>query len=450
MRSSSLAFVLLALPFSFAACGSNNESTGGAAGAGASAGAAGTGGAGGAPGLPCDVAKILATSCQSCHSAKPVYGAPMPLVTYDDLHAPLKSDPTKKVYERISLRIHDDKSPMPPPPNERLGAADTVILDNWVQQGAPKGTADCGGAGSGGTGGTGGAGGVPLSCTPDVKLQPATPWVMPKDTTDEYVCYGVDVPVNEKRHIIALAPLVDNPTIVHHMLLFAMDQSVGSTPVACSGGMSGGRLVGVWAPGGGALELPAEAGYAIEGTAHFALQVHYSNLMHLDGEKDSSGYQLCTTNQLRPNDADILAFGTWSFTVPAQGSADITCDFPVPVGAPITHGIAGMPHMHKLGTKISTTLIPGGGGATVDLGTADPWNFESQIWTPLDETAVVKPGDTVRTRCAWDNPTSSDVHFGETTASEMCFGFYLYYPRISFPGWSWGLPAFQSKCAPTQ
>lgn len=368
----------------------------------------------------------------------------MPLVTYADLHAPLKSDGSKKVYEQITTRIHDANDPMPPPPNNALSAADAAALDAWVAAGAPSGEGGCGGSS-----GTGGSGGSPsLSCTPDLKLQPATPWEMPEQTQDIYVCYGVDVDLAEKRHVTALAPLIDNATIVHHMLLFSSKSAYSSTPQPCSGSNMG-QLVGVWAPGGGALELPVEAGYPIEGTAHFILQVHYSNLMGLSGEKDSSGYQLCTTKELRPNDADILAFGTFSLNIPAQSSADITCELDLPAITPTLHGIAGMPHMHKLGTAMSTTLHPGGGGAPVDLGTANPWNFESQVWTMLGADAVLKPGDKVSTRCAWDNPTSQSVHFGEETSDEMCFGFMMYYPRIATPGWQWGAPAYASTCGPT-
>jgi cytochrome c551/c552 len=445
MRNRSLLFfALFSLPLSLAACGGGNNPTGG--GGTSSGGSGGSGGAGGAPtaGLPCDVDDILAKSCRSCHASAPKFGAPMPLVTHDDLHAPLKSDPSKQVYEQITTRIHDAQSPMPPPPNPSLSDADAATLDAWTAAGAPTGEGNCGGSGAGGDGG----GGPVLSCTPDVLLQPATPWEMPQQTTDTYVCYGVDVPVGGKRHVTALAPLIDNSTIVHHMLLFSSATPFSSTPQPCAGSNMG-QLVAVWAPGGGALELPEEAGLPVEGTAHFILQIHYSNLMGLAGEKDASGYQLCTTDQLRPNDADIMAFGTWSFTIPAQGSADITCDLDVPGITPTLHGIAGMPHMHKLGTYLSTSILPGGSGAPVDIGTADPWNFESQVWTMLGKDTVIKPGDKVRTRCAWDNPTAKDVHFGEQTSDEMCFGFLMYYPRIQTQGWQWGAPALASTCTPT-
>ncbi|MFO0593360.1 MAG: peptidylglycine alpha-amidating monooxygenase [Polyangiaceae bacterium] len=448
MRDRPLLVLSTMISLAISACsGGNDTGTGGSGGATTTSTTSGTGGSGGASGLPCDVDAILKSHCQSCHGASPVYGAPMPLVTSADLHAPLKSDASKMVYEQISTRIHDAKTPMPPQPNAPLSDADAATIDAWVSAGAPDGSADCGG---GGTGGTGGAGGAPgLSCTPDLKLQPAAPYEMPQATADAYMCYGVDVSFGQKRHAIALAPLIDNPTIVHHILLFTAKSSYSSTPKPC-GNAAMGQLIGVWAPGGQALELPAEAGYPLDGDTHFVLQVHYSNLMHLDGQKDSTGYQICTTDALRPNDADILAFGTWTIDVPAQGTSDVTCDLKVPAVLPTMHGIAAMPHMHQLGTAISTVNHPADGGADIDLGKADPWNFQSQAWQILDpKTALIQGNDTISTRCAWQNPTNKDVHFGETTSDEMCFGFLMYYPRIAASGFEWGTPAASSTCSPT-
>jgi hypothetical protein len=185
----------------------------------------------------------------------------------------------------------------------------------------------------------------------------------------------------------------------------------------------------------------------MEGTTHYVLQIHYSNLMGLDGQQDSSGYRLCTTDELRPNDADIVAFGTSSINIPAHGSLDVTCEYPIPNGVPDLHIISGMPHMHKLGTYIGSRLMPGGGGAEVDLGTADPWNFESQDWTTV--TATARAGDRVRTRCAWENPGNTNVTFGEETSDEMCFAFAMYYPKIEAPNFFWALPAALSSCQPT-
>ena len=46
-------------------------------------------------GLPCDVDSLLARQCRSCHGTKPIGGAPMSLVSYDDLAAASPSDASK-------------------------------------------------------------------------------------------------------------------------------------------------------------------------------------------------------------------------------------------------------------------------------------------------------------------------------------------------------------------
>lgn len=444
---SSLTFISV---LAAAACGggssTNTETTGSGSG-GNGSGGNGSGGTASTGGLPCDVAKILADNCVKCHSAPPVFGAPMPLTTHDALMASAKSDPASKIYELVGKRIHDATKPMPPPPNAILSASDQKVLDDWIAQGAPASTENCGGTGTGG-GGQGGGGAV--GCTPDVELGPSAAYDMPQNVTDAYMCYGVELSFPAKRHITGILPRINNATIVHHMLLYQSDTAVSSVPAPCSGGGSAGwRLAAVWAPGGEAFEFPPAAGLPIEGSSHYVVQMHYSNLNMLSGQKDSSGFDLCTTDQLRPNDADILAFGTLNINIPANGKSDITCNLTIPPGVlqPNTHIIGSMPHMHKLGKIIRTDIFPGGSGSPLLMTERDPWNFDSQYWDSLD--VPLKQGDKVTTRCYWENPTNKSVGFGEQTSDEMCFAFAMYYPKIELAQFNWLLPATSSQCGPT-
>jgi hypothetical protein len=415
--------------------------TGGGGGGGNGGGA---GGAATAGQLPCDVADVLGSHCTTCHAASPKYGAPMPLVTYADLMAPGVSDPSKHVYELVENRIHDEIRPMPPAPNARLGASDTQTLDAWIGAGAPAATDSTCGAGGGGQSGSGGSGGAAPACKPDTPVIPSSSFTMPKDTDDIYICYGIDVETSQEKQVIGLLPKLDNESIVHHMVLFQADAAADPGPTPCSiTGALGWRILTIWTPGSEGFVLPAEAGIPLDSTTHYVVQVHYNNLAHRAGQTDHSGFELCTTTDLRPNEADVLAFGSENFTIPAHGSLDMTCDFQIPESIPETHVIGATPHMHKLGTVISTHAGP----AAADLGTRDPWDFNAQYWSSFDQ--VIHGGDTVSTRCAWANPTSNAVSFGEFTEDEMCFSFTMYYPRITAPGWSWSVPATQSKCSPT-
>jgi hypothetical protein len=365
----------------------------------------------------------------------------MPLVTLDDLTRPAVSDPKRKVYELLKERVHNDQSPMPPPPNARLVAEDTKVLDDWIAASAPGSADKC----NDGTSGEDPGAGAP-SCTPDISVVPKTPFLMPQDESDVYICYGIEVNVAEKRHITAFVPHIDNSKIVHHMLLFQTDAAQPAGPLPCNS--TSGRIISVWAPGVKGFELPPQAGMPLQGTTHYLLQVHYNNLQGLSGEKDASGIDLCSTTSLRPNDADVLALGTFGIDIPAHGSLDKTCDLTVPAGSQDLHIVGAMPHMHKLGTTISTVYRPGGVGVPIDLGSRETWDFANQYWTTLDQ--VVRAGDKVSTRCAWNNPTDKNVTFGENTDNEMCFSFTMYYPKIEAPNWNWTVPAlFLSQCGPT-
>lgn len=390
--------------------------------------------------IPCDVDAILETNCRKCHSAEPQYGAPMPLVTFGDLHAPSKSDPNKQVYELIAGKIASDVEPMPPPPNERLSADARATLTAWTNGGA----VSANGTGCGVVAQDGGPD-PGITCSPDLQIGPGSVYEMPAGAGDEYVCYGVDITRPSPTHIVAFSPRIDNTKIVHHIVLFETTSSYGTTPRPCSAGASlQWRMVMGWAPGGKGLELPPDVGFPISPSGtHYVVQMHYSNPQALTGQKDTSGFSFCTAAP-RTYEADVLAFGTQDIHMSAPGPYKKDCSITVPSSLVDKHFIASMPHMHKLGTAMSTTLTPKAGGPDVDLGTMANFSFNTQAWLPLD--GVTKEGDTIRTVCEYNNTTGGPVNFGENTADEMCYSFTMYYPKVASFVWSWALPSITSTC----
>ena len=390
-------------------------------------------------GLPCGVEAILRQQCQACHGDPPRFGAPIPLVSFADLHAPSTLDPAQKVYQRVGVRIHDDAAPMPPPPSPSLSDADRKALARWIAAGAPSSDEAC-------TPGDPSPAPIdtPLSCKPDRRLAPAAPIPVPT-AADTLRCYGIDVTPGSKRHVIAVAPRIDDAALLHHLTLFQANGPVSSTPEDCGpNGALGWRALSVWAPGAQPIELPPEAGFPEEGTTHYVVQVHYQNLNHLDGHMDTSGFDLCTTAELRPNDADVLAFGTQSFTIPAQSQLDIGCCYEAPAALEGRSLIYALPHMHRLGTSIATVL-ENGVDPEVDLGKRSPWQTGNQYWSPI--SAVVHEGDRITTRCTWKNTKPFDVGFGESDDDEMCWSFTLYYPKAP-ASFDWTLPSQSSVCKP--
>jgi hypothetical protein len=328
---------------------------------------------------------------------------------------------------------------MPPSPNARLSEADRATLRAWADAGAPSSTEICST--------TPDPKPTPsVTCTPDLSMRPVAKWTMPKNTKDEYVCYGFDIEKTSPSHVIGFEPRIDNTKIVHHLLLFQAPSSATPTPTPCNaGGGPGWRIITGWAPGGKGMELPPEAGFPLSTTekTHYVMQIHYSNLTGLEGETDASGYDLCT-GPPRANEADVVAFGTLKFNIPAT-SQPFTRDCTVTIPAQLAGKklISALPHMHKLGTGLTTTLERSG-QAPVDLGAAPNFSFDNQTWYPIE--AETKTGDVIRTKCTWTNDTGMPVGFGEETSKEMCYSFTTYYPRVESSVWNWQLPAYGSTC----
>jgi cytochrome c553 len=91
-----------------------------------------------AAGLPCDVTTVLA-KCTSCHGQPPTGGAPIPLVSRDDLVRASDVDPSQTVVQRAVARMMDTNAPMPPKPADPATGADIATLQGWIDQGMPVG-----------------------------------------------------------------------------------------------------------------------------------------------------------------------------------------------------------------------------------------------------------------------------------------------------------------------
>jgi uncharacterized membrane protein len=93
---------------------------------------------GGATALPADVDDVLERRCRACHGDPTQMFAPMPLVSWEDVQAPLpapRDDET--VFHAIGVRIHDMRYPMPPVTFPQLTGGERDALDRWIERCAP-------------------------------------------------------------------------------------------------------------------------------------------------------------------------------------------------------------------------------------------------------------------------------------------------------------------------
>ncbi|MEP7050345.1 MAG: hypothetical protein ABJB12_08340 [Pseudomonadota bacterium] len=147
----------------FAGSGGASSDTGAggmnALGGGSAVGGTSSGGACAVDALPSEVQTMLRNQCSTCHGASPLAGLPS-LMTYANLTAPSKTDPTKTNAVLALARMQSATLPMPPAPGARVSATDVSGLQAFISAGYPKPSCPTGGGGSGGGGASGGSGGA--------------------------------------------------------------------------------------------------------------------------------------------------------------------------------------------------------------------------------------------------------------------------------------------------
>jgi hypothetical protein len=411
--------------------GGSSGGSSGTGGSGSTGGSSGTGGSGGGavdPGVfPCDVGGIVSSRCLDCHSDPPRFGAPMPLVTWADTHADSAAYPGQKIYQRMAARVADPRLPMPQPPNAPLTPAQILIMQNWADAGAPQGdagttcmtTMDDGGVPDSGYQTTPG-------CAPgDTMLNVVAPMTDIPQKTDYYECFAQTVSLPSKRHAIKIDKVIDNAQVLHHVVLFR-DTLKQSQPVELGCGIhTSWQALYAWGPGAGPMIPPANVGLPINDGDQLVIQIHYNNPTSVMGQ-DSSGAYLCLTDQLRTNEAGVLAIGPTQFSLPPNCPAVSVSGNCTNILNTTYNVFTVWPHMHVRGRAMETVLQHSG---SADLNVTDRpnYSFGSQFLEMAN--FQFQHNDTLVNTCTWDTTGApGNVNFGEATTDEMCFNFLYMYP----------------------
>jgi hypothetical protein len=87
----------------------------------------------------------------------------MALVSYSDLTAPSKSDPSQRVIDVVVARMQSASEPMPPAPLARAASSEIATLRAWIASGLPTGS--CGSSAGAAVDGASDPYGTPTVCT---------------------------------------------------------------------------------------------------------------------------------------------------------------------------------------------------------------------------------------------------------------------------------------------
>ena len=420
--------------------------------------------------LPCDVSKIMVKSCQTCHGATPIGGAPMSLVTFDDFQKPAPTQPTKKVYQVVQERVHDTKRPMPPV--DTLSTTELAAIDAWVKGGALSGAAADAMCDTKPVGNPAEMEHTRGRITPgpnetcyDFKVHQSqtevddNPFEIAPGEIYEQFYYNVPWPAGSVA--TAYATVADNAQVLHHWLLFSTNelQTHGAhiyAPVPTLIGADPVLLAG-WAVGGPNLKAPEKVGFELPdpGARTINVQWHFYNSTP-QPQKDKSLVQICTVPKaMKEHIGGVTWLGTedlngnvWTGGAgmpPNQESTFKTTCFPGRFGLAADqsiHIIGFEPHMHRIGKRMQTSVRHMDG--TLESIFDKPFVFGNETHYYVDYE--LKPGETLETSCTFMNDTNKGIPFGESTDTEMCYQFTFAYPAHAISNGAFSLLGVTDTC----
>jgi hypothetical protein len=360
---------------------------------------------------------LVDTYCGKCHGEEPQFGAPFPLLDYDELMA---GEPGERKVDRMAKRMLDRT--MPPPPNAQLPHTALDTLVEWTTCGQQHPDHSEG-----------------LQASATVWQAPSDPpantesfdvtaseFEVGIDTLDHYQCFVVDAPIDADRFMKRFEPVVDDGRVVHHLLV-SIDRNSTETrdSFRCNGFPPGDGYVYVWAPGQGPIEFD-DGGLRITPGDKFVLQIHYNNGAGAQDVRDSSGFRVYH-DAPEGTEFGLASVGSSLIFVPpnSEGQAEGSCTVQRDVFIR-----ASWPHMHEIGSAFET-IIERADGTEEMLIDLTGWSFEAQLI--YDTPVHLQPGDKLKTTCKYDNPYDETVTFGEGTRDEMCFNFLYISPPMSSP-----------------
>jgi len=358
------------------------------------------------------VRPLVERYCGTCHGETPNFGAPISLLDPSQLLSTHVHG--ESVAALMAARLADGS--MPPVGMPRLPQADANAIAAWASCGAVT-VPEASGLVSSRSPFLAPADAPTGLQTVDMR---APGYSVGPDVADDYHCFVFDAPVDAPRFVRRFEMVFGETAVLHHLILIRDIEhrtTVGDFNCYDGSGMpAGSQYVYAWAPGQSALEFPA-GGLRITPGDRYVVQIHYNNGRHLAGVRDTSGVRMFLGPVEGP-EYGMIAIGPTSFSLPPHVRTPATsrCTF-----TSDTTVLAGMPHMHLLGTDFAETITRAGSTASEPFIRLSGWSFGTQLFYALPTT--LHAGDVVTTTCTYMNTRDETVGSGENTTDEMCFDF---------------------------
>jgi hypothetical protein len=170
---------------------------------------------------------------------------------------------------------------------------------------------------------------------------------------------------------------------------------------------------------GDSLPIPEGASFRVRGGQTIMLNTHFINTT----SDPFDGYTVIDIKFAEVDEdrtiATLFPVGGMAFEVPAGSQGDFTTECVVPERMELV-GMSN--HMHDWGDT-AITEVERANGEVIVLRDDRTWSYEMQFkaeWEfwHIQDPFIIEAGDTVRTRCTWENTTDQPLAYPR----EMCFG----------------------------
>ncbi len=253
---------------------------------------------------------------------------------------------------------------------------------------------------------------------------------------DGFMAYqNVLVPTNlaEDRWVKAVQIVPTDPSVVHHVLVFALDEAAAKDP-ATRRRLGADEAGGYWAayvPGNDSMILPDGFAKRLPAKSSLLFQIHYTP--NGTATEDQMRLGVVFADEAPKHLVRTAAVANLRIAIPpGADNHRETGEIRIPADARI---LAFMPHMHVRGKAYRYELeAPDGGGrrTVLDIPEYDfNWQLRYDLREPLDAPRGARLVGTAWYDNSEGNPANPDptklVRWGSQTVDEMMLGYIEYY-----------------------
>jgi thiol-disulfide isomerase/thioredoxin len=269
--------------------------------------------------------------------------------------------------------------------------------------------------------------------TPDAIYQLPEPIAIKADGFMAYQTVVVPTNLREDRWVKAVQIVPTDPSVVHHVLVFALDAETAKDPRTRRrpGADESGGYWAAYVPGND--HSVHDDGFArrLEAGSSLLFQIHYTP----NGEATSDQMKLGVVFADEPPKHVVrtAAISNMRISIPPEApNHREASQVRIPANAKV---LAFMPHMHVRGKAYRYELEPADGGGRQMLLDIPEYDFNWQLRYELREPLSVARGATLHGTAWYDNsagnPANPDpsktVRWGPQTRDEMMLGYIEYY-----------------------